>query len=416
MNAIEKPVFSNVEWPKEGGSRVPYRVFTDPDIYDREQQLLFRGATWNFLGLEAEIPSPGDFKSTYLGDTPVVLSRGQDGSLHAFVNRCAHRGAMVCRELQGNTSEFLCVYHQWAYNLEGRLMGVPFRRGLAGRGGMPDDFDMAKHSLQVLRVATYRGLVFATLDAQLESLEDYLGPMIRQALDRIFNRPIRILGNQRQLIGGNWKLYAENTRDPYHASLLHLFHCTFGLYRSSQTGCNYMDDGKKHSMLTAQRGTDDDKLDEYKDRRTFQSEFTLADPSLLAGVPEFDDGITLVILALFPGLVVQQIANTLAVRQILPKGVDNFELVWTQFGYADDNDEVTGYRLKQGNLIGPAGLVSMEDGEVVEIIQQAVVRDQEQRSFIAMGGGDSSGADHLVTETAIVGFWENYRDRMGFSA
>lgn len=414
MNAVNEPGITTLRWPQEGGSRVPYQVFTDPAIYNLEQERLFRGPSWNFLGLEAEVAHTGDYKSTYLGDTPVVLTRGQDGTLHAFVNRCAHRGALVCRDLQGNATEFLCVYHQWAYGLEGDLIGVPFRRGLAGKGGMPSDFDMKEHPLRKVRVESYRGLVFGTLDGEMESVSEYLGPMIREAVDRIFNRPIEILGNQRQLIAGNWKLYAENTRDPYHASLLHLFHCTFGLYRSSQTGCNIMDKDKKHSMLTAAQGTDEGKLDEYEDTRTFQSDFTLEDTSLLAGFPEFADGVTLVILALFPGLVVQQIANTLAVRQILPKGVDRFELVWTQFGYADDSAEVKAYRLKQGNLIGPAGLISMEDGEVVEIVQRAVIRDQSEQSYIGMGGGTSAGADHLVTETAIVGFWESYRDRMGF--
>lgn len=415
MNAINEPRLTQVCWPAEGGSRVPYLVFTDAGIYDLEQERLFRGASWNFLGLEAEIPNGGDYKTTYLGDTPVILSRAGDASLHAFANRCAHRGALVCRDLRGNAAEFLCVYHQWAYDLTGKLIGVPFRKGLAGRGGMPADFEMRDFPLQAIRVESFQGLVFGTMDARLESLASHLGPMICAALERIFNRPIEVLGNQRQLVRGNWKLYAENTRDPYHASLLHLFHCTFGLYRSSQTGCSIMSENKKHSMLTAKQGTDSDKLDEYADTRTFQSGFTLSDPSLLAGFPEFADGVTLVILALFPGLVVQQIANTLAVRQILPKGVDQFELVWTQFGYVDDSESVRGYRLKQGNLIGPAGLISMEDGEVVEIIQQAVIRDQEQKSYIRMGGGTSTGADHLVTETAIVGFWESYREQMGFA-
>jgi anthranilate 1,2-dioxygenase large subunit len=225
-----------------------------------------------------------------------------------------------------------------------------------------------------------------------------------------------VLGDQRQYVAGNWKLYAENTRDPYHASLLHLFHCTFGLYRSSQKGVSVMDDRRRHSMLTAMRGTDEGQLDDYKDTRTFNSDFTLADPSVLAGRPEFDDGITLVILAVFPNLVVQQIANTLAVRQIIPRGVDKFELVWTQFGYADDDAQMDAIRNKQGNLIGPAGLISMEDGEAVEIVHRSIVRDQDKFSYIAMGGEQAKDAEHLGTEGSSIGFWEYYRQAMGWAA
>ncbi len=415
MNAIREPALSQLAWPAAGGSRVPYGVFTDPAVYEAEQRRIFRGDNWSFVALEAEIPSSGDYKSTFVGDTPVVVSRAEDGTVHAYVNRCAHRGAAICRELRGNVQNHLCVYHQWAYDLKGNLIGVPFRRGLNGQGGMPADFDMKKHGLRKLRVDSYGGLVFATFSESVEPLADYLGPMPREAIDRIMCRPIKVLGDQRQYVAGNWKLYAENTRDPYHASLLHLFHCTFGLYRSSQKGVSVMDAKHRHSMLTAQRGTDEGQTDEYKDTRTFNSDFTLADPSVLAGRPEFDDGVTLVILAVFPNLVVQQIANTLAVRQIIPRGVDKFELVWTQFGYADDDAGMEAIRHKQGNLIGPAGLISMEDGEAVEIVHRSIVRDQDQTSYIAMGGTEAKDAQHLVTEGSIIGFWEYYRDQMGWA-
>jgi anthranilate 1,2-dioxygenase large subunit len=153
----------------------------------------------------------------------------------------------------------------------------------------------------------------------------------------------------------------------------------------------------------------------YQDSRSLNTAFTLADPSVLAGRKEFDDGITLVILSVFPNLVVQQIANTLAVRQIVPYSVDSFELVWTHFGYADDDAAMQEIRLKQTNLIGPAGYVAMEDGEAVEIVQRAITRGADAHSWIAMGGGRAEDAEHLVTESAIVGFWENYRRLMGIA-
>ncbi|MBI2801164.1 MAG: Rieske 2Fe-2S domain-containing protein [Gammaproteobacteria bacterium] len=406
-------------WPTSvDGCRVPFEVFTSPAYYAREQAAIFQGPVWCFVGLECELPTPGDFKSTFIGDTPVIVTRDADGGVNVLQNRCAHRGALVCREPRGNAKHLECVYHQWAYDLRGKLQSVPFRRGIRGNGGMPECFNLADHGLDALRVETLNGLVFASFSTTVEPLRDYLGSLVVQSIERLFNRPITVLGDQRQYVHGNWKLYAENTRDPYHASLLHLFHNTFGLYRSSQTGACKMDTSHRHTLLYAKAGTSDAKADSavYKDSRSLNTAFTLQDPSLLAGRQEFDDGVTLVILSVFPNLVVQQIANTLAVRHIVPQGAGAFELVWTHFGYADDDADMQRIRLKQSNLIGPAGFVAMEDGEAVEIVQRAVLRATGKHSYIAMGGGRAEDAEHLVTESAIVGFWESYRTLLGIVA
>ena len=411
----ERPL--DLTWPPEGPSRVPYRVFFDPLIYELEQEKLFRGPTWNYVALEAELPTPGDFKATFVGDTPVVVTRDKAGALHAFVNRCAHRGALVCRELRGNRATHVCVYHQWSYDLHGNLIGVPFRKGIEGKGGYPADFEPSQHALQKLKVATYDGLIFASFAAGVEPLAEYLGPAMRPWLDRVFPRPLRILGYARQFIHANWKLYAENVRDPYHASLLHLFHTTFGIYRSSQGGGAIMDERGRHSIVRAYKRTTEEELAAYKgtDLRTYQEQYTLADPSLLRSRKEFDIELTNSIHSIFPGLVVQQIQNTLATRQILPKGPDSFELVFTFFGYEDDDEEMLALRIKQANLVGPAGYISMEDGHATEIVQQAIVRDQAACSFIELGGKEVANQENLVTETALRGFWQYYRDVLGFN-
>ena len=405
------------EKPTVSACRVPYAVFTEKSYYDREQEKIFRGDEWSFVGLEAEIPNHGDYKTTFIGDTPVIVIRDQDGAVNVLQNRCVHRGALICRNLRGNSQSLECIYHQWSYDLQGKLTGVPFRRGIQGKGGMPADFNLKDHGLPRLRVEIINGLVFASYSKKVEPLRDYLGPMVVESIERIFCRPIEVLGDQRQYVHANWKLYAENVRDPYHASLLHLFHTTFGLYRSSQAGGIRTDAANRHSMLYSIKGSTNEALDKevYKDMRTFDAGFALQDPSLLAGRPDYSDPISLVILTVFPNLVVQQIANTLAVRQIVTYGPNAFELVWTHFGYADDDAEMKKMRLKQANLIGPAGVISMEDGEAVEIVQRAVSGEQDQSSYIAMGGSQAGGADHLVTESSIIGFWEYYQKKVGIS-
>ncbi|MCL6442430.1 MAG: aromatic ring-hydroxylating dioxygenase subunit alpha [Alicyclobacillus sp.] len=416
MSTVQLKRTMDLSWPTEGVTRVPYRVFLDPDIYELEQERIYRGPTWNFVGLEIEIPNPGDFKTNFVGDTPIVLTRDAEGVVRAFVNRCAHRGSLVCIENCGNRMSFSCPYHLWSYDSKGDLLGVPFRHGISGKGGMPKEFKLEDHSLQKLTVTSYKGLLFVSFQQHVPSIEAYLGENMRQNIDRVFHRPIRLLGYNRQYLHNNWKLYFENVKDSYHASLLHLFFATFGLNRLSQKGGIEVDYSGGHHISYTRMNTDDGRDTEYKksNLRSYQSKFTLEDESLLAGRAEFADGITLAIQTIFPNLVIQQIYNTLAVRQIVPKGHEETELIWTYFGYADDDAEMTQIRLKQSNLIGPAGLISMEDGAIGEIVQKAVVRDGHLTSFVEMGGHTVESQDHRVTETSIRGFWQEYKRLMGF--
>ncbi|WP_017727645.1 aromatic ring-hydroxylating dioxygenase subunit alpha [Halalkalibacterium ligniniphilum] len=403
----------NLIWPKEDVTRVPYDVYMDKAIYEREQEKIYRGSTWNYLGLEAEIPKAGDYKATFVGDTPVVVTRDSDGSINSFVNRCAHRGANVCMDTCGNQKTFTCVYHAWAYDAKGDLIGVPFKKGVNGKGGMPDSFDQSKHSLQKLRITTYKGIIFGTFAESMEPIEEYLGEKMRYYLDRVFNKPIRVLGYNRQMMENNWKLYFENVKDSYHASLLHTFFTTFGLNRLSQKGGIDLDEtGRHHTSYTYGAATEKENSYQKEKVRSYKSKYTLDDPSLLDGRPEFDDGITLAIQSIFPGMVLQQIGNALAVRQLLPKGTGKSELVWTYIGFEDDDDEMTKMRLKQSNLVGPAGFVSLEDGGVGELVQKGIVRDKDKFSIMEMGGNDVKSVEYRVTETSIRGFWKHYRELM----
>ena len=235
-------------------------------------------------------------------------------------------------------------------------------------------------------------------------------------MDRVFTGPVEFLGTSRQYIHSNWKLYTENTKDPYHASLLHLFHATFGVYRSSMGGgCTIGGEHGMHSILRAWKIEDED-IGEYKTGkiRSYDEGVTLADPSVLAVHPELEPVFTNHIQSLFPSMVLQQIHNTLAVRQILPKAVDAFELVFHFFGYADDTPRLRAMRLKQANFVGPAGYISMEDGEATQLVQQAIVGAQDECAYDALGGRGTEGAENLLDEVLIRSFWRGYRGLMGF--
>ncbi len=177
-----------------------------------------------------------------------------------------------------------------------------------------------------------------------------------------------------------------------------------------------MDDSRRHCMGRAYKRTEAAELSAYQDTnlRTYQKGYTLADPSLLQSHKEFEVELTNSIHSIFPCLVAQQILNTLATRQILPKASDAFELLFTFFGYADDDETMQQRRLKQANFVGPAGYISMEDGYAAEIEQQAFVHDQDACSFLELGGTDVADAENLVSEAAMRGFWQYYREIMGF--
>ncbi|MCY4453268.1 MAG: Rieske 2Fe-2S domain-containing protein [Immundisolibacterales bacterium] len=404
----------DIEWPRNDYSRVPYRLYHDPELYAREQERIFEGPTWSYLCLEAEIPEPGDYVTTWVGDTPVVANRDREGTVHAFVNRCAHRGAAVCRAARGNVRVHTCIYHRWSYDHAGNLRGVPFHRGIRGEGGMDEDFDMDRHSLRKLRAAIFEGVVFGSFSDETEPLEDYLGPMMRGHIGRLMGRPVRVLGHQRQRIEGNWKLYLENLRDTYHASLLHEFLVTFGLDRATQKGGVEMDARHRHNLTYAHAGSDrdEDARAAYGRQQVRAGALTLRDPRLLEFRREYEDDRNLAISTVFPNAAFQQLNNSLATRQVQTKGIDAFDLVWTYFGYADDDEDMTAHRLRQANLFGPGGLVSMEDAEAIEIAQRASRREAGTTVVEVGGKGEISDRAYRVNDVPVRGFWSYYAELM----
>jgi anthranilate 1,2-dioxygenase large subunit len=404
-----------VVFPRDDGSRVPYKVFSSQAVYEREQARIYRGPTWNFVALEAELPNAGDYKSTFVGDTPVVVTRTEDG-FACWINRCAHRGAQVCRNARGNASSHTCVYHQWSFDIKGNLLGVPFRRGQKGMTGMPEDFDTRLHGLQSLRVESYRGLLFATFSDTVAPLAEYLGAEMRPWIDRVFHKPVEYLGCTRQYSKSNWKLYFENVKDPYHASMLHLFHTTFNIFRVGMKARSIPDATHGlHSIITVTKNNEDTSS-AYKDQkiRSYDDGFGLEDESILDLISEYEEDCTNHIQPIFPQLVIQQIHNSLVARQLLPKGPNAFELVFHFFGYADDTPELRALRIKQVNLVGPAGYISMEDTEATELVQRGTIRDPDATSVIEMSRGNPHQQDTVITESLIRKFWVGYQKLMGY--
>jgi phenylpropionate dioxygenase-like ring-hydroxylating dioxygenase large terminal subunit len=404
-------------WPEDSLARVPYWVYQDQGVYRREQERIFEDKTWNFVCLEADIANKGDYRTNVVGAMPVIVVRDADGSINCFENRCAHRGALIAFDDGGNVqNNFKCIYHAWSYDLAGNLRGIAFERGINGQGGMPKDFQRGEFSPRKLKTTVLGGLVFASLSDETPPIEEYLGAEITGRVKRVLNRPIRVMGRFSQPLPNNWKLYMENVKDTYHASLLHLFFATFRITRLTQAGGVLVSpDGAHHASYTI--GSEDvagSEAFKEKDLRSERDDYKLADPSLLQPVAEFGDKIQLQILSIFPSLVLQQIHNCLAVRQVVPKGTDKMEILWTYFGFEDDTPEMNKRRLKQQNLVGPAGFVSMEDGCVGGFVQRGIAAAGEKISVVEMGGDQAESQATRATESSVRGFWKAYRRYMGY--
>ena len=425
---------SPLVWPSDDYTRTPYEVYTSDDIFAQEQQKIFNGPTWVILGLECELNSPGDYTTGFIGTTPVVVSRAPDNKLYGFVNKCAHRGAKVVRELRGNAKFLKCLYHGWTYDNTGDLKAVPMQKGMMGNGGYPDDFILEEHCLRKLKIDTIAGVIFGSLNLDAPPLLEYLGPGVADRIKTICHGPMEIWGYQRQTMGCNWKLFVENTRDMYHAPMLHAFIPQFGMFNpakqknelilendgANQVFATYELEGAK-AVIKGLIGKVPAPImqkkmaspaDGKKEKLVFE------DPSVARGTVELSGGLYLNIVSIFPATLFTIIGNLFFIRQIRPIAPDKMETVYTYFQFESDDEEMRDARVKQSNLLGPAGYVAMEDAEVMESTQQMIARGLETGStFMEMGGRavEESGS-HGVTETSIRGFWKTYCKYMGISA
>jgi salicylate 5-hydroxylase large subunit len=431
-------------WAGTGSSRVPFWAYTDAQLYARELDRIFYGPHWCYVGLEVEIPNTGDYKLSWVGERQVIMvrdriaprDRATDHGIRVVENRCAHRGVRFCQQPHGNARSFVCPYHQWTYKLDGELAGLPFKDGVPAtdasgqacvNGGMPADFDLKQHGLTKLRVAVLHGLVFATFSEEAEPIEDYFGADVMPWLNRIFSgRKLTLLGYNRQRIPGNWKLMMENIKDPYHPGLLHTWFVTFGLWRADQKSRMVMDAHGRHAVMISRKNEGGENKAVTQGVTSFKADMALHDTRLLDVVPEpwwkIDDPShpgteitpTVTMLTLFPSLIIQQQVNSLSTRHIVPRGEGEFDFVWTHFGFADDTEEMTRRRLRQANLFGPAGFVSADDGEVIEFSQDGFRQWGEEGSTLCeLGGTDTQGTEHMVTETLIRSMYGYWRKVMG---
>jgi benzoate/toluate 1,2-dioxygenase subunit alpha len=194
-------------------------IYRDRQVFALEMERIFK-QTWVFMAHDSELTDGGDYLTMRIGTEPVVLVRGEDGAVRVLVNRCRHRGAIVCERAAGNAKSFRCQYHGWTYRNDGQLVGVPYPErhdgDVRGRLGL----------LPLPRVAAYRGLIFASFNPDVPELADYLGPAatgyVDRFLDQCLGMPLVAHAQAHRIaVEANWKLQLENGMDGYHGGFTH---------------------------------------------------------------------------------------------------------------------------------------------------------------------------------------------------
>jgi phenylpropionate dioxygenase-like ring-hydroxylating dioxygenase large terminal subunit len=197
--------------------RVHRSVYADPGIFELEMERIF-GRAWLVLGHESQVRSAGDYFTSRMGREPVIVIRKGPKEIGVLVNRCAHRGSMVCAAGRGNVERFVCPYHGWSYDRAGALQAVPFSTGYE-KGKLPAGLKA------VPRVALYRGFIFGSLAADGPGLEEFLGTAkasFDDFVDRAPGGELEVAGGVfKHAYNGNWKLMIENHLDGAHPAWVH---------------------------------------------------------------------------------------------------------------------------------------------------------------------------------------------------
>ncbi|MEX2100003.1 MAG: aromatic ring-hydroxylating dioxygenase subunit alpha [Acidimicrobiia bacterium] len=412
----------------EQGTMSP-RIFSDEDVYRLELERVFARA-WLFLAHESQIPEPGDFFSTYMGEDPVIVVRQRDGSIGAFLNQCRHRGAKLCRADAGSAKVFMCTYHGWCYDLAGRLISVPHEDD-----AFHNELDKSSWgAVPVTQVVSYKGFVFGTWDPTAPAFEDYLGDMawyFDVFADR-FDGGCEVVGGVfKWVIDCNWKIAAEQfVTDSYHPEITHgsafmaLMPEDFdpsggampdtGVQFSSELGhgCGFFNEGEILRFITGDVPA-----------RYWQEDSVAGATERLGALRA--DGFRVAHFTIFPTFSFLPGVQTMRVWH--PKGPDQLEVwAWILLPKDAPADVKEAWRLGALRTFSPAGHFEQDDGENWCEIQRVLRGHIASHSTlnIQMGLGheriDAEGypgkTNHVYCEMAARGFYQRWSDLLTYAS
>jgi phenylpropionate dioxygenase-like ring-hydroxylating dioxygenase large terminal subunit len=203
--------YRGIRRPIEAAETLPPECYTAEEFYRREVEQIFM-KVWNLVGRLDYVPKPGDYFTIDLVGIPVIIMRGQDGQVRAFLNSCRHRGAKLL-DGEGNCNFIRCPYHSWMYETNGKLRGAV---------GMQEaiDFRREDSGLIPIRLDTWFGFIFICFDRNAAPLADYLGDLDQYVRSYGFDTMVTV-GRKTYELPTNWKLYVENSMEHFHLPTVH---------------------------------------------------------------------------------------------------------------------------------------------------------------------------------------------------
>jgi phenylpropionate dioxygenase-like ring-hydroxylating dioxygenase large terminal subunit len=237
--------YAAVRRPLPAAETLPPWCYTDQRFYDREVERLWRKA-WNFIGHVDQVPAPGDYFTLQFAGVPILIVRGEEGTIRGFANSCRHRGSLLL-EGAGSCRGIVCPYHAWTYGLDGRLLGAPEMQRTEG-------FDPAESGLTAIRLESWGGFLFVSFDEAAAPLSEWLGDLpLRLAPHSLAGMA---LARRREYeIACNWKLFVENAKESYHIARVH--RNTINKYASARSAGYWVEDsgGTYVSTFAAHEGS-----------------------------------------------------------------------------------------------------------------------------------------------------------------
>ena len=205
-----------VHAPVDSPMLQPYEVF-DQELFDLEMVRVF-ARSWVWLGDTEDLAEPGDYITGTIGYQPVMVIRQEDGSVRGFLNNCRHRASGLLYEPAGNCGKTMtCPYHNWAYAIDGRLIGIPDRARMYPDGMPTEDYGLAPIRIEV----AWGKLVFGCLSRKAPSFREWIAPLAERYDLYKFDKFTRYYRELDQTYPINWKAFAENSNDDYHVRFVH---------------------------------------------------------------------------------------------------------------------------------------------------------------------------------------------------
>jgi len=402
-------------------------VFVSEDLLKREWERIFL-TCWIYVGHASEVRKPGDFRTRQIAGRPIIFCRDQHGQVAAMLNACSHRGAMVCREREGNARGFYCMYHGWTYNPDGSLRAVP---GIEDYG---PKFDRAAHALKpVPRFEAYRDFWFLNFDPQAQPLTDYLAgakDYIDLVIDQSPSGQMEIIaGVQEYDVAANWKLMVENSVDDYHLPATHSTWLNF----MANSGVK-IEPPKEEGLVLPTRG----KAVELGNGHFTTDNVNFRGRPVAKWIPLYGEAAKAEIddirgelvarlgaeragrvadtnrnLVIFPNLVIND-GSSVTVRTFYPDGVGKMHVTAWALGPVEEGEDARARRLDAFlTFYGPGGFATPDDVEALELVQQGLANWADDRWSEMSRGMGKEGEQLNSDEHHLRIFWRRWNELMG---